>query len=819
LDIGFLGRCRQADTRFEGYDLDTAGGLTQPQNMRSRPPFLRTAALLAAGALILAACTSDEKARPTADQPGGGGRLVVGVLMDEQGSTGCTFIFCGPVASDIQIAGLGPIQFEVGRCCLARTLLSYNGQPTGKGGGIVRPDLAAELPDVSPDGLTWTFKIKPGLHYAPPLEDGTIQSGDFVRSIERAMSARPEQLNPGFGDYLDSYTMGFLALVDLISGGTEYADGETEHVSGLSAPDPSTLVVHLTKPVGHLGSILSGSDLTPIPPNPSDPDARFGVADGLDPYYLGLMVSSGPYMIEGADEIDYSQSEGVPAPPTGEAADHLLLVRNPSWDPASDDLRVASPDEILIVPLESAKEGTELVKQGAMDVVINQDATPEQLGENAVGAGTQSFDATRDVMVFLSLNVAIPPEDDVHVRRAMNYATARGGLPKVWEKVGKISDVATHVGLDSEEENLLLNFDPYDAPEGNLSKAMEEMALSKYDSDHDGKCDGEHCELSILVREDQPEQIETAKVVGRQLKAIGLDIKVDVPSLDDFYATYGNPDMHTEIRLDQWVKDLSSGATYFPPLFASPRTGLVQQNNDVLLGATPKELKGWGYKVDSVPNVDDRVEACSSLTFSAQSQCWADLDSYLMTQVAPWVPLLKLKTGRVTSARVTSFSFDQSPQFPLPALDRIAIDPSIEAKQLPKPRPFPDIPEGVYQVTITKGDFARLSPHTDNEGVQENTGTTKIVIRDGTFATISSAHHILEAPVTTGEYRGSDNHVVFEALRPFANKLVTPSMRWSLDGEELHLKFEDCGNLNKLEPHLCDSIKVLYEAHPWVKIG
>ena len=53
------------------------------------------------------------------------------------------------------------------RCCLLRTLLSYNGKTTAEGGADVQPDLASALPEQSADGLTWTFTLKPGVKYAP----------------------------------------------------------------------------------------------------------------------------------------------------------------------------------------------------------------------------------------------------------------------------------------------------------------------------------------------------------------------------------------------------------------------------------------------------------------------------------------------------------------------------------------------------------------------------------------------------------------------------------------------------------------------------
>src|SRR3984893_7390519 len=75
---------------------------------------------------------------------------------------------------------------ELARCCLARTLMSYPGQPTRLGGADLRPDLAEGSPAVSADGLTWTFHILPGPHYPPPRQGVEITAADFVRSLQRA---------------------------------------------------------------------------------------------------------------------------------------------------------------------------------------------------------------------------------------------------------------------------------------------------------------------------------------------------------------------------------------------------------------------------------------------------------------------------------------------------------------------------------------------------------------------------------------------------------------------------------------------------------
>lgn len=51
------------------------------------------------------------------------------------------------------------------RCCLLRTLLSYTGRTTAEGGTELQPDIASALPEISSDGLTYTFTLKSGINY------------------------------------------------------------------------------------------------------------------------------------------------------------------------------------------------------------------------------------------------------------------------------------------------------------------------------------------------------------------------------------------------------------------------------------------------------------------------------------------------------------------------------------------------------------------------------------------------------------------------------------------------------------------------------
>ena len=94
-------------------------------------------------------------------------------------------------------------------------------------------------------------------------------------------------------------------------------------------------------------------------------------------------------------------------------------------------------------------------------------------------------------------------------------------------------------------------------------------------------------------------------------------------------------------------------------------------------------MSEWGYSVTSVPSVDDQLNACKALAVGDErTQCWADLDRYLMEDVVPWVPKTFINQIDILSARVTSYSFDEFGG--LAALDRLAVE---QPRGLPDPWP------------------------------------------------------------------------------------------------------------------------------------
>jgi peptide/nickel transport system substrate-binding protein len=567
--------------------------------------------------------------------------------------------------------------FELFRCCLLRTLLSYSGQPTERGGAELRPDLATGMPTVSADGLAWTFRIKPGIHYGPPLQAVEVTAQDFVRAIQRELHPSP----PGLEDMIGPHP-GSIANIYIqeIEGARAFADGNAQTISGLETPDPHTLVVRLTEPTGDLGHVFSLAATSPVPPR---------ATDGHDATYGRYLVALGPYMFEGSEKLDFSVPPADQKPVSGYVPEKAItLVRNPSWDPSTDPLRKAYVDRIEIaiggsltpdqVPGQ-VDEAAREVEEGRLDVVMDVDAPQRQILEFRADASRSGrvFSIPNDVVEYMSINVAQPPFDDLHVRKAVSYAIERDRIASL--APGKLlfhgaTGVPTgHAVPDSLENNLLLGYDPYPP---DFEKAKREMAQSTYDANGDGICDAAVCKkASAVSRTDIPFFALQADVVRHDLEQIGIRLSIEkFDNGSEMYRKGGDPKSRTGMILGlAYVKDFPNASSFFRSLLAANAIGFENGSNFSLVGATPQELKSWGYSTTSVPSLDAKINECVPLTGSSQTRCWAELDQLALETVVPYVPYLVADTVRVVSARVANFSFDQFAD--LPALDQIALKP------------------------------------------------------------------------------------------------------------------------------------------------
>lgn len=135
------------------------------------------------------------------------------------------------------------------------------------------PMCAEELPTVSEDGLTYTFKLREGMtfHNGDPVD-----AASFKRGWERVAS--PAMATPSDIAY----------HLDPVAGKAEYAAGEAEEISGLVAVDDLTFQVTLTAPMADFPAVCCHPALVPVPQAALDDPASF----------LEQPIGNGPFKLD-----------------------------------------------------------------------------------------------------------------------------------------------------------------------------------------------------------------------------------------------------------------------------------------------------------------------------------------------------------------------------------------------------------------------------------------------------------------------------------------------------------------------------------------
>jgi oligopeptide transport system substrate-binding protein len=241
---------------------------------------------------------------------------------------------------------------------------------------------AAESWTTSPDGLVWTFKLRPGLAWS----DGSPLTGaDFVFAFRRL---------------LDPKTAAKYASIQyVIKNAAAVNTGKMPpEALGVRAPDPQTVEITLATPTPFLPGLLSHVTAMPVPKEAVN---RFG--DGwVKP---GQMISNGAYALS-----EYSPH------------DFIKLTRNSHFYDAAH----VAVDEVIYYPIEDENVALTRFRAGELDANITSGGFPiDQLPWLQQNMPGQAHIAGGLLNAYIALNMRKAPFNDVRARRAVSLCIDR----------------------------------------------------------------------------------------------------------------------------------------------------------------------------------------------------------------------------------------------------------------------------------------------------------------------------------------------------------------------------------------------------------
>jgi peptide/nickel transport system substrate-binding protein len=540
---------------------------------------------------------------------------------------------------------------------MIRTLVGYN-HVAGAAGNVVVPDIATSVPKPTNGGKTYTFHLKRGIKFSPPV-NRAVTSADFVTGMERLA-------NPKDGGQYPFY-------YDVIKGWDAYAAGKAKTISGITTPNASTIVFNLTQPTG---DFLYRMAMPATGPLPAEVVKCFTGAKANQ--YGRDVISTAGYMIQGLDSVNVSTCASIKPASGFNPLSSLTLVRNPNYAASTDSkaARENLPDEFQFLIDSNADDIFNKVSAGQLDDEMQSPPTPKVIRQYVTTSSLRKYfkQNVGDGTDYLTMNLTQKPFDDIHVRKAMNFIIDKASLQKAWGGP-TAGSIATHIVPNPMLDNKLSDYNPYATPgdAGSVKLAEAAMKGSKYDTNGDGKCDvAAACQNVLLVADSRSVDQAMVPIIIQDAKQIGITFKVR--TVAGAYNVINTPKNNVPISTrPHWGKDYADASTFFDELFASNTILATGNTNYSLVGLTPAiaaKVHASGT-ITGIPSVDPQINHCNVLSGNPRVSCWAALDKTLMQTVVPWVPYLSVQTLDVLSPDVTKWGYDQfSDQ---PALAHVAV--------------------------------------------------------------------------------------------------------------------------------------------------
>jgi YVTN family beta-propeller protein len=478
----------------------------------------------------------------------------------------------------------------------------------GARGGTLVPDLAVTLPRPAGGGTTYTFTLRRGIRYST---GAPVRASDFRRGLQRQLSfgAAPHYYQGILGAQACSLHP---RRCDLHAGiVTDDAAGTVTFRLGQADPD------FLYK----LALVFAA------PAPPGAPDHAIDRA----PFLPG----TGPYMIS-----QYRPDSS------------LTLVRNPRFRQWSYAAQPAGyPDVIRFEQMTDPRQQQSAVAAGRADLVdIGANGQPYR--PLAIRYPTRIHSGLKLFTTYLFLNTRQPPFTSLKARQALNYAIDRARISQLLGGFGPPEAAPTcqilPAGFPSYQP-----YCPYTAGPQDGAWHGPDLATAVRLARESGTT---HVPVTVWNFWGQP----VGAYLVQLLRHLGYRATLRNVSLDQLFAAAGNSSRKIQIGGVGWGADFPTASNYFFPVLSCRS---FYEN--------PASTGNLAEFCD--PHADElasQAQAAQQTDPATARKLWASIDR-IVTDQAPWVPLLTAATTVFVSARVGNYQ--ESPYYIGPLLDQIWI--------------------------------------------------------------------------------------------------------------------------------------------------
>jgi oligopeptide transport system substrate-binding protein len=424
------------------------------------------------------------------------------------------------VISNLWVKNLDPAKMTDANSIYVTNMV-FSGLVKLDGSNNVVPDLAAAMPALSADKLTYTFTLKPNLKFS----DGTpVTSADVVSSITRALSKA------------EASPLGTLYL-GLIKGAVDFNAGKIKTLPGVSAPDPQTVKITLEHPAGYFLQTLT------YPTSYVLKSTDVAGTDMVGPNAQKVDIGTGPYMF--SKPWRYRQE--------------MFLASNPNWYNASK-LKIKEIDVKYVADITTEYNeylsGQIPVAQVPTSFIASVKNSPDyhqtgllQIDYISPNVGSNST----------CKPISCAPFNNLHFRRALMFAVNRNLIDsKILH--GAESPLCSLIpkGIEGYADNQLCALNSF-----NLARAKAELALAK--KDYGGKLPNEGNYTAIYPAGSKDITNEYTELQSEWADA-GININVTSTPLNNWYTLVSTN--YTPFVSNGWIDDYPDPQDFAENLFA-----------------------------------------------------------------------------------------------------------------------------------------------------------------------------------------------------------------------------------------------------------